>query len=263
MPVRHSSPSLSVIIPAYNEADRIFPYLTNITTYLGSRGLSSEILVVDDGSDDATAVRVEKFAADQPGIRLIRLKCHIGKGAAVRAGMLDAHGQLRLLADADGATPIEELARLEASLAKGVDIAIGSRLLASRDQRYRVKATWHRSLLGACFNWLVRGLGIRGIYDTQCGFKLFTEAAAQELFSRSYVNGYGFDLEVLYLAQRRGYRIDEVPVNWSDQRGSKVRVFRDGARMLFDLLAVRRQEKHGGYGFSPVQQAPAHPARQA
>jgi dolichyl-phosphate beta-glucosyltransferase len=250
MPSHHGSPALSVVIPAYNEAARILPYLTSMTCYLARRGRSYEILVVDDGSRDETAVRVEKFRTDEPAVRLLQLARNTGKGGAVRSGMMEARGDLRLVADADGATPIQELARLEAVIKQGADIAIGSRFLASQDSRYRVRARWHRTLLGNVFNWMVQRLGIAGIADTQCGFKLFRNAAAQDLFSVARVNGYGFDLELLYIAQRRGYGIVEVPVNWTDHPGSKVHVMRDGLQMFRDLLAVRDRYRLGGYARS-------------
>ncbi len=240
-------PHLSVIIPAYNEARRILPYLAEVTAYLKTRGEPSEILVVDDGSQDGTVPLVETFKAEEPMVRLIRLTGNKGKGCAVRTGMKEARGALRLFADADGAAPIGELERLEAGIAQGADIAIGSRFLASRDSRYRVKARWHRSVSGNLFNWFVQRLGVRGITDTQCGFKLFKGTVADDLFSAACINGYGFDLELLYIAQRRGYRIAEVPINWSDQPGSKVWVLKDGLCMLGEMLAVRRNAAKGTY----------------
>ncbi|MGH7231589.1 MAG: dolichyl-phosphate beta-glucosyltransferase, partial [Nitrospiraceae bacterium] len=218
-----------------------------VTTYLGQRGHTYELLVVDDGSQDDTAVRVETFRMAEPALRLIRLPRNTGKGAAVRTGMLEARGECRLVADADGATPIQELERLESRLRKGADIAVGSRSLASHDRRYCVNARRHRTILGNCFNGIVRHLGVNGIFDTQCGFKLLRGTVARDLFSVGRVNGYGFDLEILYIAQRRGYRIDEVPINWNDQPGSKVHVFRDGFHMLCELLAVRHYYRHGYY----------------
>lgn len=239
---------LSIILPAYNEAERIIPYLRSITAYMERRGLAYEILVVDDGSTDETAVVVEKFRTEAPAIRLLQLIYNTGKGGAVRRGILEARGHLRLFADADGATPIQELERLEGCVKVGADIAIGSRFLASRDNRYTVKARWHRTVLGNLFNRVVQRLGVRGITDTQCGFKLFREPVARDLFSVARVNGYGFDLELLYIARCRGYRIAEVPVNWTDQPGTKVWVLRDGLRMLLELLTVRRKAANGRYG---------------
>lgn len=249
MPARHPSflPDLSVIVPAYNEAARILPSLHRLVRYLDRHGAPYEVLVVDDGSRDGTAAVVERFGSECLAVQLIRLPANQGKGAAVRKGMLEARGRLLLFTDADSATPIEELQRLEQAVIDGADLAIGSRTLASRDPRYTVRARWHRSVLGALFNMLVRRAGIVGIADTQCGFKLFRRSVAQDLFSVASINGYGFDLELLFVAQRRGYRIAEVPVNWSDQPGSKVRVVRDGLRMVRDLLAIRRSDAQGRY----------------
>jgi len=239
--------ALSIILPAYNEQDRLPPYLTSITRYLSQRSDSYEILVVDDGSRDGTAQRVRQFAVDAPAVRLLRFPGNLGKGAAVRAGMLAAHGTLRLMADADGATPIQEIERLEHALTDGTDLAIGSRFLGSRDRRYRVQARWHRTFLGNVFNQMAQQLGLEGITDTQCGFKLFRKRVAEDLFSVARIDGYGFDLELLYVARRRNYRIAEVPINWTDQPGSKVRVVRDGLRMFRELLAVRRHAAQGLY----------------
>ncbi|MEP6887888.1 MAG: dolichyl-phosphate beta-glucosyltransferase [Nitrospirales bacterium] len=239
--------TLSVVLPAYNEQDRLLPYLTSITRYLSQRGDPYEIVVVDDGSRDETAQRVTRFASDAPTVRLIRLPANRGKGAAVRAGMLAARGTLRLMADADGATPIQELERLDHALAEGADLAIGSRFLGSRDRRYRVQARWHRTVLGNLFNHVAQHLGLNGITDTQCGFKLFRKRVAEDLCSVARIDGYGLDLELLYVARRRGYRIAEVAINWTDQPGSKVRVFRDGIRMFRELLAVHRHNARGFY----------------
>ena len=241
------TPYLSIIIPAYNEARRLPPYLQRMVAYLDRRRLSYEILVVDDGSQDRTAQAVELVARQSLQVRLIRLTCNVGKGAAVRRGMQAARGELQLFTDADGATPIEELVRLESALATGADLAIGSRALASQDPGYTVQARWIRSALGTIFNSLVQRLGVRNIADTQCGFKLFRRSVAQDLFSVACVNGYALDLELLYISRQRGYRIAEVPVNWCDQPGSKVRPWRDGFAMLRELIAIREREAQGLY----------------
>lgn len=154
---------------------------------------------------------------------------------------------MQLFADADGATPIEELSHLESALAAGADLAIGSRALASQDPNYTVQARWHRSVMGSLFNAVVQRLGLRHIADTQCGFKLFRRSVAQDLFSVTCVDGYAFDLELLYVARQRGYRIAEVPVNWTDQPGSKVRPWRDGFLMLRELMAIRKRHAQGRY----------------
>jgi len=240
-------PALSIIIPAYNEARRLPRFLQRTIAVLNQRGVSYEIIVADDGSNDRTAQAVEQLAQQHPQLRLIQLRSNRGKGAAVRRGMQAARGSMQLFTDADGATPIEELTRLQSAIAAGADLAIGSRALAARNPQFTVHARWERSLLGTVFNAIVQRLGLRNVADTQCGFKLFRRSVAQDLFSVSCVDGYAFDLELLYIARRRGYRIAEVPINWTDQPGSKVRLWRDGFVMLRELLAVRKREAKGHY----------------
>ncbi len=249
----------SIIVPAHNEAARIFPFLQSITSYMRDRGQSYEVLVVDDGSTDATASVVEAAASSAPEIQLLRAPLRRGKGAAVRRGMQAAVGHLQLFADADGATPIQELARLEQAVASGADVAIGSRALASRLPGYAVQARWYRVILSNLFNSLIQQKGLRGINDTQCGFKLFRQTVATDLFGVSSIDGYGFDIELLYVAQQRGYRIAEIPVNWSHQPRSNFRVFRDGLAMLRELAVIRRNGTKGYYD-SPSHARNLHPA---
>ncbi len=260
MPQHNPAPGvdLSVVIPAHNEATRILPHLNSIVAYLSPQRRSYEIIVVDDGSLDETARVVREFAGLQTSVRLIQLPSCVGKGGAVRQGMLTAKGRLQLFTDADGATAITELVRLEEAVANGADLAIGSRSLASRLPGYTVHASLSRTILGNLFNSVVQQGGLRGITDTQCGFKLFRQAVATDLFGVSSIDGYGFDLELLYVAQQRGYRIAEIPVNWSDQPGSKVRVFRDGLAMLYELAVIRRNGIRGAYS-SPSQTRNFHP----
>lgn len=227
----------SVVLPAYNEARRLPRYLDEVVGFFEGRGEPWEAIVVDDGSTDATAGVVAERAGQTPAVRLLRFGANRGKGAAVRAGMLAARGAWRLFADADGATPIGELKRLEPALAAGADLAIGSRVLV--DAAVSVTARPHRVAAGRVFNWLVARLGLRGVADSQCGFKAFTAAAAEDLFGRLRTAGLGFDVELLLLANRRGYRIAEVAVNWADQPGSKVGVLKDGPAMLWQILHAR------------------------
>jgi dolichyl-phosphate beta-glucosyltransferase len=233
-----TAPRWSVVIPAFNEAERLPPYLHEVVSYFESRGDPYEILVVDDGSRDGTADRaLEVGRHTRAPVRVIALGGNAGKGAAVRRGMLAAIGDFRLFADADGATPIAELKRLEAALAAGADIAIGSR--AMQDPGVYVVARPHRVAAGRVFNWLVARLGLDGIGDSQCGFKAFTAAAAEALFRRVRTRGFGFDVELLLLARASGFRVAEVPVNWADKPGSKVGVLKTGPGMLWEIVRTR------------------------
>lgn len=233
------TPRWSVVVPAFNEACRLPPYLDGIVAYFEGRGDPYEVIVVDDGSTDDTAARVEHARRTHPPVRLLRLAENRGKGAAVRAGMLAARGHYRLFADADGATRIGELKRLEPLLMGGADLAIGSR--AQPDAGVSVVALPHRVAAGRVFNWLVARLGLPGVSDSQCGFKAFTAAAAADLFARLSTRGFAFDVELLLLARAAGYRIAEVAVNWTDQPGSKVGVLKDGPGMLWQILRARRR----------------------
>jgi dolichyl-phosphate beta-glucosyltransferase len=232
-----AAPLWSIVIPAYNEAARLPRFLDEVVTYLEGRGDAWEVVVADDGSTDGTPGLVERARREHPGVRLVRLAENEGKGAAVRAGMLAASGHYRLFADADGATPIAELKRLEVALGTGADIVIASRVLV--DPATAVITRAHRVLVGRIFNWLVARLGLRGVADSQCGFKLFRAEAATRLFAELGTRGFGFDVELLLRAQRAGYRIVEVPVNWTDQAGSKVGVLTDGPRMIVQILRAR------------------------
>src|SRR5262245_41543453 len=195
------------------------------------------MIVVDDGSTDGTADVVRAMAVRCAEVRLLRQPTNAGKGAAVRRGMLAACGAWRLFADADGATPIAELKRLEAALAGGADVAIGSR--ARRDPSVSVVARPHRVVAGRLFSQIVRGLAVPDVRDTQCGFKAFTARAAEDLFGRLRTTGFAFDVELLMLARAAGYRVVEVAVNWTDQPGSKVKVLGDGPGMLWEIARAR------------------------
>ena len=230
-------PRWSVVIPAFNEARRLPAYLDDVVAYFDGRGEPYEVIVVDDGSSDGTGDAVLARARQSPAVRLLRLPENAGKGAAVRAGMRAATGAVRLFADADGATPIAELKRFEPALAAGADVVIAPRVLA--DPAVSVAALRHRVAAGRLFNWLVARLGLQGVADSQCGFKALSARAAEDLFERLRTRGFGFDVELLLLAQRAGYRVVEVPVNWADQAGSKVGVLRHGPGMLGQIARAR------------------------
>jgi dolichyl-phosphate beta-glucosyltransferase len=234
-----AAPSIrwSVVVPAYNEAERLPRYLREMVAYFDGRRETYEILVVDDGSSDGTPYRVREMSGACASIRTLRFPANHGKGYAVRAGMTAVRGGLRLMADADGATPIGEVKRLEAAIEGGADLAVGSR--ARPDGAVVRHTRMHRRLVGNVFNVIVRGLGVWDVVDTQCGFKLLRGPVADDLFPVLRTDGYGFDVELLLLAQRRGYRIVEVPINWAEQPGSKVGVLRHGPAMLREILVAR------------------------
>ena len=199
-----------------------------------------EILVVDDGSTDETAAVVTRYAAQNPEISVQCLSYggNRGKGFAVRFGMLRAGGDLRLFCDADLATPAEEYEVVLAAMTQtGAEIGIGSRPL--RNSHLLVHQPWIREWMGRGFNAAVQLLAVPGIADTQCGFKLFTAQATQDVFSRCHIDGFAFDSEALYIARRLGYTIAEVPIRWSHKDGSKVNMVRDGLQMLRDLTTIR------------------------
>jgi dolichyl-phosphate beta-glucosyltransferase len=248
--VADEAPYLSIVIPAYNEERRLPETLAAIKAYLAGQPFRSEVLVVDDGSSDATADLVEQT----PGVRLLR-RDHRGKGFAVRAGALAATGKFVLLCDADLAVPMEEWTRVEHYLKLGYDVVIGSRegSGASREDE-----PWHRHLMGRIFNWLIQIIALRGIQDTQCGFKALPYPVAQELFQRMRIYGddapvvqgaavTAYDVELLFLARHCGYRIAEVPVRWHYGSETKVNPLRDSWRNLRDVLNVRYNAMRGHY----------------
>ena len=230
-------PLVSIVVPAYNEQARIGLTLIRTIEYLRARFPSHELIVVDDGSSDETCRVVTEVAAGDERIRLLVQPQNRGKGAAVRRGMLEARGAHVLFMDADLATPIEELETLLLHAHDGYDVVIGSRGLAESDIRQRQPRM--RELMGRVFNVIVRTALLGGIHDTQCGFKLFSRAAARDLFGRQTIDGFAFDVEVLLLAKQRGLRVREVPVVWYHAPNSKVSPVADSARMFGDLVRLR------------------------
>ena len=239
------TPDLSIVIPAYNEESRVGPTIRDIVGYCRTSKRAFEVLLVDDGSSDGTTSVGRVLSEEFPELRVIRLAANHGKGYAVRTGVVNAVGRLVLFADADGATPIDEIERLESALLSGADVAVGSRAL--RATGVQVQAKLYRHLIGRIFHLLVEWLADGGVKDTQCGFKLFRSTVAQDLFSRMRMNGFSFDVEVLVMARRRGYRIAEIPVNWTHQPGSKVRLTLDSLQMAADLFRIRAHCLSGHY----------------
>ncbi|MFN3729658.1 MAG: dolichyl-phosphate beta-glucosyltransferase [Fimbriimonadaceae bacterium] len=236
-----SAPYLAVVVPAYNEEERLGPTLERIREYLDAQDYAWTVTVVSDGSKDRTGAIALDIAARDPRFRLIEYHPNRGKGYAVRTGMLDSPGELVLFSDADLAAPIEEVEKLLVHMNQGADVAIGSRPL--KESNLEIRQPWYREMLGRAFNLAVQALAIRGIEDTQCGFKVFTRKSCDDIFSRCKLDGFGFDFESLMIARDLGYRIDEVPIRWKHIEGSKVVLMRDGPRMLRDLVKLRLMGK--------------------
>ncbi len=246
--------SLSLIIPAYNEAGRLPPYLGVVREHLDRRYPDAyEVVVVNDGSSDGLRDVLEPLAADWPGLNVIEHATNRGKGAAVRTGMLAARGELLLFADADGATPIDEEEILCKAVRDGADVAIGSRYVRETDVTRR--RTFSRGLAGRTFAAFARRLLGISVRDTQCGFKMFRRDAGRKLFSAAEETGYLFDLELLVLADRFGLKVVEVPVNWSDIPGGNLNPVRELPRIMLQLRRLRRrlrkragEQESGGAG---------------
>ncbi len=255
---------LSIVVPAYNEAGRIAHTVSEVAAELNRLGIDAEVVVVDDGSADATASIVADASHLDSRIRLVRT-AHAGKGAAVRRGMLEAAGAWRFLADADLSMPISELRRFMPAFAEGfgaaspasaeahgeatgsdathADVLVGSREAGGAT---RIGEPWSRHAIGRVFNWCVKLLVLRGVDDTQCGFKLFSAHAAETLFPLQRLDGFGFDVEILFLARRAGLVIREIPVTWEYGRESKVSIA-SGARGFLDLVKIRWNQLRGAY----------------
>ncbi len=234
---------LSVVIPAYNEERRLPAAIGKITGFLEAHDLVAEVLLVENGSRDRTGEIADAASHADPRFRALHVTLP-GKGRAVRAGMLDSRGRVVVFCDADFSMPVEELCRLYEAVESGADIAIGSREVAGA---HRIGEPWRRHLMGRVFNLLVRLLAVPGLADTQCGFKAFRRQAAQDLFRRQIINGWAFDVEVLFLAARSGYKVREVPITWRYDPSSRVNPLRDTIAMLRELIVVRWYAWSGRY----------------
>jgi glycosyltransferase involved in cell wall biosynthesis len=233
-------PELSIVIPAYNEENRLGRALARIREYFADRAMPPggiEIIVVDDGSTDGTGRVAQDWTREMPSLRVVSNRTNHGKGYSVRQGMLEARGRIALFTDADLSTPIEESEKLLAAIQAGHDLAIGSRaldrsLIAVHQSRFREVA-------GMIFNGFVRLVTGLPIHDTQCGFKAFVRERCRIVFEQQRIGWFGFDPEILFLARRHGLRIAEVPVRWAHDPATKVRVFSDSLRMFGDILYLR------------------------
>lgn len=235
--IRMDHPFLSVVVPAFNEEPRLGETLAVCREFFSSWGRPAEVIVVDDGSEDDTA----RIAAEAPGVRLLKNQVNRGKGHSVRKGMLAAQGEWILFMDADSSTPIEDIEKLLA-FSSTHDVIIGSR--AMPDSNVEVRQNILRETMGKIFNVMVQVLVFPGIRDTQCGFKLFSRAAARAIFELARSDGFAFDVEALLLARRLAFKVREVPVTWRNSPASRVHPIRDSARMFWDILKIRKM--HGG-----------------
>ncbi len=244
-----SEPELSVVIPAYNEAATIRQTVEAIERYLNGLGTRHEILIIDDGSTDGTAGAVRELAG-RPGstVRLLQGR-HLGKGAAVKQGMLEARGACVLFMDADHSTKIDEWAKCAPWLRDGYDVVIGTRKTAGAD--VRVHQPPLREAMGRGFTWLTNVLLTGSISDITCGFKCFRQEAARRIFSQQRLDGWGFDAEILFIARRQRCRLKEVPVIWADHRATKVRLLRDAVGSFLELLQIRLGAMQGRYPSPP------------
>ncbi|MGB7587040.1 MAG: dolichyl-phosphate beta-glucosyltransferase [Terriglobales bacterium] len=240
-----SSPTYSIVLPAYNESERIAATIESISAFAARRGWQAEIIIVDDGSTDNMAEVVRGSAATRPGVRLLQNPGNRGKGYSVRHGMLEAQGDVLLFSDADLSSPIEEAEKLFAAIAAGADVAIGSRWLKTELQVRRQPL--HRQFLGRVFNMALRLILGLQFSDTQCGFKAFTGSAAHALFPLQKIERWGFDPELLYLASRLHLRVEEVPVAWAHREGTRINPLRDGLRMFAEMIQIRWNAMTGKY----------------
>lgn len=240
----------SIVVPAYNESGRLRPTLDALLRFIQEENWDAEILVVNDGSKDDTAQVVREYGKLHPQVLLLENPGNRGKGYSVRNGMLHARGDICLFSDADLSSPIEEARKLLAALAQGADVAIGSRWLKSELQTERQPL--YRQAFGRIYNLVLRiFLGMRFV-DTQCGFKAFTRNAVQRIFPLQRIERWGFDPEILFLAQRAGLRVVEVPVVWAHSEGTRLNPVRDGIRMFGEVLRIRWYAIIGAYKASPV-----------
>jgi dolichyl-phosphate beta-glucosyltransferase len=237
------NPFFSIVIPAHNEQNRLPGTLEQVFEFLKQQPFPSEVIVVENGSTDDTRQIAEQFAREHPNLSV--LQSEKGKGAAVRRGMLAARGDFRFMCDADLSMPVEEIVKFLPPRLENVDIAI-----ASREARgaVRYNEPSYRHLGGRGINFIVQALILPGLNDTQCGFKCFRSAVAEDLFRRQTMPGWSFDIELLYIARRRGYRIVEIPIHWYHSSESKVSALRDALRMIQDIFRIHANARRGMYG---------------
>lgn len=236
---------LSIVIPAYNEQHRIGPTLDTMAAYLNGKDYETEVIVVDDGSADSTQQEVRNRMETFPNLRLLDNGANHGKGYSVRHGVTEARGEYVLFFDADSSTPIDQIENFWPRFDQGYDICIGSRSLPDSD--VVVRQPWLREIMGRVFRVLVRLLAIGDFSDTQCGFKAFSASSAKVVFKRQTLEGFGFDVELLYVAKKFGFRIAEVAVKWIDSPESKLHPGIDAMKMFLELISIRFKNVMGKY----------------
>jgi dolichyl-phosphate beta-glucosyltransferase len=236
-------PLLSIIIPAHNEEARLPPSLEKIDAFLKTQSFEAEVIVVENGSYDRTAEVVREYAASHPYIQLIEAPVR-GKGLAVKVGMLAAKGEYRFICDADLSMPIEEIVRFLPPNVEGYDVIIATR---EGKGAQRVGEPEYRHLIGRVNNIIIKLTALRGFEDTQCGFKMFTRRAAEDLFEVQQMTGIGFDIELLFIAKRRGYKIKQVPITWYFDPDSRMRLVGDSLYLLVEIWQIRRNWYRGVY----------------
>jgi dolichyl-phosphate beta-glucosyltransferase len=236
---------LSLTIPTYNEEEVIDNTLKTVVQHLVKGAYSYEIIVVCDGCRDNTASLAQEAARNNSHIKVINRQTNMGKGFSVKEGALSAGGEYIIFTDADLSTPIEEIDKLLKWMEEGYDIVIGSRALAESD--IQVHQPWYREKMGKTFNLFVQALAVRGIKDTQCGFKGFRKDVAEKIFPLQTINGFGFDVELLYLAKKYGYTIKEIPVRWINREASRVNPLTHSSQMFLDLIRIRMRDIKGKY----------------
>lgn len=240
-------PLLSIVIPAHNEAQRLPPSLAKIDAFLKTQPFDAEVIVVENGSHDGTFEVAEGIAATHPYVRVVKVDTR-GKGLAVKAGMLAARGDFRFICDADLSMPIEEVTRFLPPHTDGYDILIATR--EGKGAR-RIDEPEYRHFMGRINNWIIRLTAVRGFDDTQCGFKMFSSEAADDLFTVQQTAGIGFDVELLFVAKRRRYRIKEVPITWYFDPDSRMRLVQDSLNMLREIWHIRQNWRKGLYEAQP------------
>lgn len=235
---------ISIIIPAYNEEDLIENTINDVVRYLSDKNYIFEIIVINDGSKDRTYEILKKMSENYDYLKVINHQVNEGKGKSVKDGVILAKNKNILFTDADLSAPITNLENMLKEIHKGYDIVIASREVEGSEIK---KRPLHRKIMGRVFNKIITILGFQGIKDTQCGFKLFNAKTAKDIFSKSKINGYAFDVEILHIARLKGYKIKEYPVLWIDRLDSKMKIIRDALKMLKEVIKIKYYDKKGYY----------------